>query len=183
MKQMEWHTEDKSGWDEGPWKNEPDKEQWVDEETGLPCLIKRNRLGALCGYVGIDLSHRLYGKHYNECIHPDCSHEDYCDYHKRVEGRLSVHGGLTYSDFCMEGDEAKTICHVPEPGEPEPLWWLGFDCAHSGDYCPHDSLMGYPKRAYESYRDLAYVKSECTSLAKQIAEFAEAPGDDYERNG
>jgi hypothetical protein len=28
---------DKSTWGEGPWNNEPDKAQWQDEATKLPC--------------------------------------------------------------------------------------------------------------------------------------------------
>lgn len=35
---------------------------------------------------------------------------------------LAVHGGLTYSDRCHDD-----ICHVPAPGEPDDVWWFGFD--------------------------------------------------------
>lgn len=41
MKTIEYRTDDKSGWQPGPWMNEPDKKQWQDPETGLPCLIVR----------------------------------------------------------------------------------------------------------------------------------------------
>lgn len=44
---------DKSGWARGVWDSEPDKIQWQDAETGLPCLIVRGPVGALCGYVGV----------------------------------------------------------------------------------------------------------------------------------
>lgn len=40
-------------WGPGPWDGEPDKMQWTDPATGLDCLIVRNTLGALCGYVGV----------------------------------------------------------------------------------------------------------------------------------
>ena len=41
----EYRTEDKAGWGEGPWQDEPDKVVWVDPATGLDCMAKRNRLG------------------------------------------------------------------------------------------------------------------------------------------
>lgn len=38
-----WTTlPDKAGiWGTGPWVGEPDKAQWEDETTGLPCLALR----------------------------------------------------------------------------------------------------------------------------------------------
>jgi hypothetical protein len=39
---LSWTTIDKSSWGNGPWQTEPDKAQWQDEETGLPCLAVRN---------------------------------------------------------------------------------------------------------------------------------------------
>lgn len=157
MEHKTWATMDKTAWPEGPWKNEPDKEQWEDEATGMPCLLVRNRRGALCGYVGVDASHPLHGKGYDGCI----------------DGMFSVHGGLTYSDFCMEGPEAENICHVPSPGEPDPIWWFGFDCALYGDFEPGDGIYD-GKRFFEpvgggEYRTVAYVKSECADLARQLA--------------
>ncbi len=41
MEKIEYRTVDKTGWGEGPWQSEPDKRQWQDEATGLPCLIVR----------------------------------------------------------------------------------------------------------------------------------------------
>lgn len=83
MQTLTYHFVDKSGWGPGPWSDEPDKIQWADEDTGLPCLIVRNRAGALCGYVGIPESHPWFGMDY-DAINPD------------------VHGGLTYSGFGSE---------------------------------------------------------------------------------
>lgn len=64
MKTIEYTTIDKSTWGPGPWQEEPDKIQYVDEATGLPCLIVRNgpTIGALCGYVGVLPGHPLHGK-------------------------------------------------------------------------------------------------------------------------
>lgn len=43
MKYIEYHNlVDREGWDQGPWDSEPDKIQFVDKETSLPCLIRRN---------------------------------------------------------------------------------------------------------------------------------------------
>ena len=119
MEHKTWTTmaDEKAKWGPGPWRDEPDKEQFADGATGLPCLVKRNRPGSLCGYVGVSEGHPWFGKDYSE-----------------VEA--DAHGGLTFADFCQEGDEAHTICHIPGPGEPDRVWWLGFDCAHYMDLSP-----------------------------------------------
>jgi hypothetical protein len=163
-------TTDKSGWGQGPWEDEPDKAQWVDEATGYDCLIVRNPLGALCGYVGVPPGHACYGVPYDDirCQGPD---DDYID----------VHGGLTYSDFCDENaDEAKGICHVPLAGRPAKVWWLGFDCAHSMDIAPsmeaRDRERGWPPIRFGggSYRTIEYVQHECASVARQLLTAYEA---------
>lgn len=51
-----WTTVDKSDWPTGEWHQEPDKAQWIDQATGLDCLIVRGPFGALCGYVGVPQS-------------------------------------------------------------------------------------------------------------------------------
>jgi hypothetical protein len=160
-----WTTIDKSGWGPGPWQDEPDKEQFADEATaGLPCLLKRNRLGALCGYVGVPEGHPWFGKGYD-------------DARAAGGGYPSVHGGLTYADFCQDGPEAQTICHVPAAGEADRVWWLGFDCAHHMDVSPgmaSDGIGHTPSSFGETYRTVGYVKAECASLAAQAAEAAKA---------
>src|SRR5688572_7588915 len=115
METREYRTMDKATWPPGPWQHEPDKAQWQDPATGLPCLIVRNSSGALCGYVGVSKGHPLFEVGYQGA-------DDY---------DLSCHGGLTYSEHCQPStDEALGICHVPAPGEPDHVWWFGFDCAH-----------------------------------------------------
>ncbi len=54
-------TFDKTDWGDGAWQNEEDHYEFWDDATGLPCLINRNRVGALCGYVGVLPGHYLYG--------------------------------------------------------------------------------------------------------------------------
>lgn len=148
MKTIEYHTVDKSAWADGPWKNEHDKVQYTDPVTGMPCLIVRGPSGALCGYVGVNEGHPCYEKGYEDVP-------------------VEVHGGLTYSAFCTENEHG--ICHIPEEGEPDKVWWLGYDCAHLGDKCPAYERFG--SFGYgEVYRNMDYVKGENAQLARQLAD-------------
>lgn len=159
METKTYTTIDRSelGWPAGPWDYEPDKMQWTDGETGLPCLAVRNHFfGNWCGYVGVESAHPFYGKGYDIDI--------------------DVHGGLTYAGDCDPyGDESTSICHVPGNGEPDHVWWFGFDCLHLHDYAPLDLKMAierggvYAIRGDLSYRNLTYVQQECKALAGQLA--------------
>lgn len=74
------------------------------------------------------------------------------------ESDLYVHGGITYADR----------------GVGTNSWWLGFDCAHSGD-AQDPSLPGYaPSRfpAYGVIRTTEYVQEECEGLCRQASEAA-----------
>lgn len=148
---------DRSEWGEGPWDDEPDKISWTDEETALPCLLVRNEMGAWCGYVAVEPEHPLYEASY-------------------WDQSLYAHGGLTFSDFCQEGPESHAICHIPEPGRPDRVWWFGFDSCHAHDLVP--SMMhlwrqlGYTSRVHTSYRSAAYMRAECERLAQQLKELA-----------
>lgn len=163
METKEYTTIDRAakGWPSGAWDGEPDKVQWPDVATGLPCLaVRHGHSGHWCGYVGVAEGHPWHGKDYDN-----------------LNDWPEVHGGLTFADMCRpNGDEARDICHLPEPGEPDHVWWLGFDCAHYGDRSPQDEAYardrGYPftRSPEETYKTLAYVKAECASLAAQIAE-------------
>lgn len=177
METREWRYVDKSGWGPGPWEGEPDKMQWPDSETGLPCLIVRGPSGALCGYVGVVEGHPFFGRGYSTCAaKTKCSDDSWCEH--APSAVLEVHGGITFADPCQphgEGEEGRGICHVPGPGEPDRVWWLGFDCAHSGDLCPSYmgdviAAMGLMTGGMSFYRDLAYVKQQTSRLARQLAE-------------
>jgi len=145
------------GWPSGEWDGGPDKVQWQDETTKMPCLAVRNSWnGNWCGYVGVSETHQHYGKNYDDVD-------------------ADVHGGLTFADKCQpSNDESTGICHVPSAGEPDHVWWFGFDCAHGGDYGPGDlkrsQERGYPFTicADEEYRSLSYVKNQCAKLAAQL---------------
>lgn len=132
----------------GPWLDEPDRIEW--RSGGFVCLMHRNRMGAWCGYVGVGPGHPWHGKDDGDI-------------------NAEVHGGITYADAC-----AGHICHVPEPGEPEHLWWLGFDCAHGGDLIPGMHKVVGRICFYEAYRDESYVRAEVESLVTQAAEAAES---------
>jgi hypothetical protein len=152
---IEYSTIDKSDWDDGPWQSEPDKRQWTDEKTGLPCLIVRGPSGALCGYVGVDSAHPLYKVDYDDAY---------------SKAGIEAHGGLTFASGCQDSaDPSQGICHIPEPGKPDDVWWFGFDCAHSGDLCPAFSRdRGFGLFHDEQYRDIAYVEREVAALAQQL---------------
>lgn len=141
----------KESWPDGPWHREADRDEWVDPSTGLTCLVNRNMsLGFLCGYVGVPPGHPWHGKNYYDLP-------------------VDVHGGLTYAREC-DGH----ICHVPSPGEPEHLWWLGFDCGHAFDLAPGMEALriekGWPLHADDRYCDMIYVKAEVARLAEQAYE-------------
>ncbi len=152
MQTKEYTTRVAAGWPKGPWDDEPTKVQWSDEATGLPCLAVRHALlGQWCGYVGVPPEHPWAGRPYDD----DAVNVD-------------VHGGLTFAGPCHPGEsEATGICHVPEPGESENVWWLGFDCGHYRDSVP--GLMSVlDRRPGDIYRTLKYVKHECARLAFQL---------------
>lgn len=137
----------KETWGDGPWQTEPDHAEF--RHAGFPCILHRNKVGAWCGYVGVPPGHPWHGLGYDQV------HE--------MESELSVHGGLKYADAC-QGD----ICHKPAPGEPDDVWWLGFDCAHVGDFLPVvAALVGRGPRMGELYKTIHYVRAETERLAEQ----------------
>lgn len=130
-----------------PWLTEPNRVEF--EHAGLPCLMLRGPLLAWCGYVAVPPTHPWYRFSHNDVD-------------------VQVHGGLTYTDKC-HGE----ICHVPKPGEPDDVWWFGFDCAHAYDLAPkmQELFEGFGMKLDrdETYRDMAYVRAEVESLAEQLA--------------
>jgi hypothetical protein len=148
---------DKSDWGAGPWQHEPDRLEW--EHAGLPCLATRGPCGHWCGYAAVLPGHPFHGKSYDD-------------------PNVVVHGGLTYADKC-----GGSVCHVPKPGEPDDVWWFGFDCAHSGDYAPmlgryrnrgqksydHAAAVAADDWNIEQYRTLDYVRAQASALAEQLA--------------
>ena len=146
METKKWHGTDKSTWGFGPWQ---------DKETGLPCLIVRNRSGALCGYVGVERVHPWYAKEYSE----------------KGPREMEVHGGLTFASKCTpphpDFAEHRRICHIPSPGESDDIWWFGFDCAHAWDLSPGRTPPDFAS-GEDVYRNIEYVKIEVAELARQL---------------
>lgn len=169
METKSWTFVDKTTWGEGPWMTEPDKVQWPDPATGLPCLAVRGPLGSWCGYVGIAPGHPYYGLDYDDCAaRPAPCGEGDCEH--TLEGLLEVHGGLTFNGACREDEDRHGICHAPSPGEEARVWWLGFDACHSGDYSPGIAAWRlHGPWPLEPYRTLAYIQAQCASLAAQLA--------------
>ena len=152
---------DRTGWGPGPWDAEPDKISWTDELTGMPCLAVRANpwQGSWCGYVAVPPGHPYHGKDYDEVP-------------------VAVHGGLTFSEGCNEdGPIERAVCHIPEPGQPADVWWLGFDCGHCMDIMPAyrtylPEMWDLYERTGAQYRTLTYVRGECARLALRLWEAA-----------
>jgi hypothetical protein len=147
---------DKRKWGPGPWAAEPDRLEF--RHRGVPCLLRRSAIsGAWCGYAACEPGHPWHGAHYDK---PD----------------VDVHGGLTFAGECQ-----REICHVPQPGEPADVYWLGFDCGHAFDFSPAltakvEAITGERSalRDDTTYRDLAYAKRETEQLADQILKARDA---------
>lgn len=140
-------AERKKSWGDGPWQSEPDRIDF--RHAGLACFVQRNHMGVLCGYVGVPEGHPAHGKSYDDVD-------------------VDVHGGLTYARECHG-----SVCHVPEPGEPDRVWWFGFDCGHAWDLMPCGSSPELLSKGIDirfgTYRDLAFARAEVERLAEQLA--------------
>ncbi|CAI3377227.1 hypothetical protein CIRMBP1304_00760 [Enterococcus cecorum] len=109
-------------------KREPDISLF--EYEGFECVIARNDLGVLCGYLSFKLGHKLYG-----------ATVEYMETHFPY---LPFHGGVTFANKGIYVD-------LPIITND---WYIGFDCAHSFDYIP-----AYENRIDGlEYRDHKYVK-------------------------
>lgn len=113
------------------------------------------------GYVAIPKGHPLHGKNYSDDSGLTVEQADsrqrenelppiatFCFSGTGVvtlELAIDVHGGITY---------ARDHAPMDEPGDD---WWFGFDCLHS--YSP------------KSDPDMAFARSQCELLAKQLAEW------------
>jgi hypothetical protein len=116
----------------------------------VPCRIRENEMGYLCGYAGVAKGSRLYG----------------VDYDEAPSSLDVVHGGLTFSGPMFDDD-----------GD---LWWFGFDCMHVGDApydmdaCRRVIADGTASREYLDMiaKDVAWdpkkVRAEIRKLVKQL---------------
>jgi hypothetical protein len=153
------HVETKTFVDKSKWRagqDEPDRVEW--RYKGVPCMLRRGPLtGAWCGYAATSEGHPWYEQ-------PEAAEEG-----------VFVHGRVTYASACEDD-----ICHVPRPGEPEHVFWIGFDCSHARDFSPAiDASLREGKLEFRHgsedwlfqdcvYRDQAYAMAQAESVAEQI---------------
>ncbi|MNZ33639.1 hypothetical protein D3C78_509910 [compost metagenome] len=156
-------------------------------EAGFKAAVVLVRGQHRCGYVAVGPEHPLHGLSYSESTPYLADVSDEEGLGKRspiimfaVSGRDSmrsmdiafdVHGGVTFADTWARPDDGKEReTDQLDTGD----WWIGFDCAHSGDgsYPPEDedgNILGYPYHFSDGpVRELDYVVAECESLAMQI---------------
>mgnify|MGYP003294415751 CR=1 FL=1 len=125
------------------------------EYKGFPCVVLFQWLGHRCGYIGIPKNHKFYNVDY-------------------MELDISCHGGLTYSESYLYGQEDGDI------------WWIGFDCGHYVDKQDYESVKKYYSdneevmkniawvqenslsQSFGQVRNLDYVINECKSIVDQL---------------
>lgn len=133
---------------------EPPLKVW--ESHGLACQVRANGIGYNCGYVHLPPTHPWFRKKYSECLVAGCEAEWHYDC--TLASHIDVHGGVTFAGEMWDGE-----------------WWVGFDCAHSGDACSPEYLRKMRKQGsdygYEDglYWDVDMVARETESLAEQLA--------------
>lgn len=162
---ISWWFERPRPMGDGPWNDEPDKIQWIDEGTGLDCLMVRSLLsGSWCGYVGVPPGHPLYNDR------------------DAAEEHLWPHGGVTFGNVCEPGEPEYGICHVASAGAVEKPYWVGFDCGHAGDYSPAmEHLIGtlpgelrwsaWRELPEDHYWTVDEVRLLTAELAEQVASY------------
>lgn len=121
------------------------------------CVIVGSYMGHRCGYIAIPKDHELYEKDYDEID-------------------ISVHGGLTYSEYSRDNYPVKS---------DEDVWWIGFDCAHGGDAKDLELIKSFGEENHEvqvmldmesrfsnygTVRNIEYVENELIDAVKQIKE-------------
>lgn len=154
---------------EGEWAEEPDYVTWIYK--GIRCLMKRNNMGAWCGYCQIPVGHAFD----NPMKKIEMFGIELQNIENYSEWPIEVHGGLTYAERDKD-DRA----------------WMGFDCSHSMDIAPGmektraftNELMKekYPKIAEVSdnifrgtYKTKEFVILECESMVDQMLEIKKLP--------
>ncbi|MBO0887470.1 hypothetical protein J2P12_00055 [Candidatus Bathyarchaeota archaeon] len=121
---------------------------------GFACAVVMGReAGSRCGYVRVPPSHPAHGKNYDDVD-------------------VSVHGGLTFAELepCVEHEDGQG-------------WWLGFDCAHSGDAMydpsvkPEDvkdekarAVLEIHRRYHSPETEHYWSESEAVAEAERLAE-------------
>lgn len=149
------------------WQNEPDRVEWLDPVTKLPCMMMRSEMGTWCGYIGLSPNHPWWGTSY-----------------EKIEPYPDVHGGLTFSDKRLVISDSAVLEQLLENGIiPDDLWWIGFDCAHFADLSPRLYDWKIQVAEGKEYRDARYVTQNVVNLALQAAVSAKGTKHDRPRTG
>lgn len=152
--------------DTQPWETEPNHIMWTTR-AGLPAVVKRAHLGHLCGYVGIPSEHYLTGRSARRGGGTDVggyvAGDDLSSDLDSDLMALKVHGGVTWG--AAEIDRADGLTEEARKATTGVAWWIGFDASHANDLVPK---LG-PPIAGQTYRDMAYMRTECEKLAAQLA--------------
>ncbi len=151
-------------WGYGEWVEEPDVIEF--EHQGFKCCVLRCIAKECDGQLSLG---HLCGYVCVPKDHPKYGKDAFEEFDK-----VDVHGGLTYGDFQYEE------------------YWVGFDCAHSGDITPSLEALKkkYPKSPFAqeweemkkrypnchlfnpTYKNISFVVEECKNLAEQLKEMA-----------
>ena len=180
-KSLSWGTFiDKSKWPRGAWDNEPDRIEWRDPKTGMPCLMLRHpRHGHWCGYAALPADHPWVGQNMYR-LATDGTELDGDSWDD--PRALKIHGEITAGASRCQPEPQEDdrhpwhrVCHTPQPGESDDVRWIGFDCGHGGYHDP-DLEPGNDPYDHEraTYRDVDYVMNWCARLAAQAQQAAEA---------
>ena len=176
------------------------KKEKVWWHKGLPCVVLMTSMGHRCGYVGVSPTHPLWGRSYskhipalnqlliNRMFKDEEEKEERVSFiswlcwdgqESRADVVFEVHGGVTFMDG-GRGYPEDIPCWVSLTTRSRAeidfgMWWVGYDCGHSGDGKDLSVLKPSLRRIYESHsihegtlRSLEYCVEECNHLANQI---------------
>jgi hypothetical protein len=130
---------------EGEWIDEPDEIYFCYK--GIDCAILRSVIPE-----PHSKNEKIFGGHLCGYIRIP---PDHTYYHKKYEDmKIDCHGGLTF-------------------GEVSDGHWIGFDCAHLGDFIP--SVDIFRKQGVKKYfvfnpvyRNLEFCNKQCKSIVDQL---------------
>ena len=154
------------------------KKELDKKYRGFRYVVLGLTVGHRCGYVSLPKGHPLYGVSYSEqlpitlkrigkesvgkrgVIPILCSSGLKPDDRINMELLFDVHGSITFSGKLKDFYG----------------YWIGFDCAHSGDAKDFSLMSKEMRKSYENWPDLVgdvvrttdYVEQECKNLIDQV---------------
>lgn len=178
---------------------ERSKVEYRSKYQGYINVVVANSYGFRCGYVGIQPSHPLYGRQYNEKL-PEHIVQPYVDVYGSTKINLDktdliglvflgdyralsilvqVHGGLTFSNFITQHYIPTLRQDEFELVYDQEVWFFGFDCNHHMDAKDPSITSPEYQKSYAKYgfhnegtiRTLPFCMSEVHALADQLKEF------------